>query len=100
MFFNFNGIISLCLLSFPIVFLINKINSVKLNNALFMYFFLMAPYFIRRSISSFIVDVVILIIIYLIIHLFNQINSKNDNSYLRWCNNDEKLWKLLNFGFI
>jgi hypothetical protein len=76
MFFNLNGLIAISLLLTPIIYIVRRINSAKLNNTIMMYLFLMAPYFIRRSISSFIVDFIILIFIYLIFHLFNQINNK------------------------
>ena len=83
MFFNLNGLASIILLITPIIYFIRRINSIRLNNTLIMYLFIMAPYFIRRSISSFIVDFIIIIFIYLVFHLFNQINNKNENSHIR-----------------
>lgn len=83
MFFNLNGLIVITLILTPILYIVRRINSSKLYNAIMMYLFLMAPYFIRRSISSFIVDIIILIFVFLFFHLFNQLNNKNDYSYIR-----------------
>jgi len=76
MFFSVNGIVALVILLTPITVALKEINSFKVRNSILMYLFLMSPYFVRRSISSFIVDIILLILISSGIVLFSSIKTK------------------------
>ena len=56
--------------------LLKKINIQRINNTVILYFFLMSPHFVRRSILSFLNDILIIIIFTLILELFHQVYEK------------------------
>lgn len=59
--------------------LLKKINIQRINNAVILYFFLMSPYFIRRSILSFLIDLFLLITFTIVAELFLQVYAKKQS---------------------
>ena len=82
MYFSFKGIILLSIM-FGVIYGSQKfIKSTLLTNSIVIYLVLQGPYFIRRSLASFTIDIIIIICIVLVILMINQtiINLRKQNA--------------------
>ncbi|MFC0264083.1 O-antigen polymerase [Fontibacter flavus] len=76
MYFHVTGIIIISLSFFLIKKLLIFFRYNLINNALLFYFIVQAPFFIRRAIASYLLDVIVIIFISLIFVFIKQNNKK------------------------
>lgn len=70
MYFNLLGLILIVSLVCLYKFFFSIANSLFLNNALVMYLYIHAPYFVRRSIGTFLIDILVLLVVGAIMTMF------------------------------
>lgn len=77
MYFHFYGFLIVAITLIIIKYLMKKLNIKLIYNSVLIYLIVQGPYFVRRAIGSFLLDIILIISISLIIIFIKQLYFKN-----------------------